>query len=132
MSTHEENPFKCDKCSQSFKWKHDLQRHVKTVHTTKQFQCELCEFTCSRKDNLNRHIDSHTKTKSQVTKRKATNSASNEKKRTKLYMDDDIFNSDDEDQIFNEAYNFNLKKRNKIDSFKDFDDESYDQAQQTV
>ena len=121
MSTHEENDFKCDKCSQSFKWKHDLQRHVKTVHTTKQFQCELCEFTCSRKDNLNRHIDSHTKTKSQVTKRKATNSASNEKKRTKLYMDDDIFNSDDEDQIFNEAYNFNLKKRNKIDSFEDYD-----------
>merc|ERR1711891_131270 len=43
---------------------------MKTVHTTKQFQCELCEFTCSRKDNLNRHIDSHTKTKSQVTKEK--------------------------------------------------------------
>ena len=149
MSTHEENDFKCDKCSQSFKWKHDLQRHVmstheenhfkceicelecsrkdllnrhmKTAHTTKQFQCEICEFTCGRKDNLNRHIDSHTKTKSQVTKRKATNSASNEKKRTKLYMDDDIFNSDDEDQIFNEAYNFNNQKRNKIDSFEDYD-----------
>ena len=97
---------------------------MKTVHTTKQFQCELCEFTCSRKDNLNRHIDSHTKTKSQVTKRKAPNSASNAKKRTKLYVDDDIFNSDDEDQIFNEAYNLNLKnkKRNKIDSFEDYDD----------
>ena len=152
MSTHEENPFKCDKCLQSFKWKHDLQRHVmstheenhfkceiceleysrkdvllrhmKTAHTTKQFQCELCEFTCSRKDSLNRHIDNHTKTKSQVTKRKAPNSASNAKKRTKLYVDDDIFNSDDEDQIFNEAYNFNLNnmKRNKIDSFKDYVD----------
>ena len=108
MSTHEENHFKCDKCSQSFKWKHHLQRHVKTVHTTKQFQCELCEFTCSRKDNLNRHIDSHTKTKSQVIKRKAANSASNANKRTKLYMDDDIFNSDDLDQIFNEANNFSV------------------------
>ena len=39
-------------------------------------------------------------------------------------MDDDIFNSDDENQIFNEAYNFNLKnkKRIKIDSFEDDDD----------
>ena len=39
-------------------------------------------------------------------------------------MDDDIFNSDDENQIFNKAYNFNLnnKKRNNIDSFKDYDD----------
>merc|ERR1712208_220855 len=96
---------------------------MKTAHTTKQFQCELCEFTCGRKDNLNRHIDSHTKTKTQVTKRKATNSASNENKRTKLYMVDDIFNSDDEDQIFNKAYNFNYQKRNKIDSFEDYDDE---------
>ena len=31
------------------------------------------------------------------------------------------FNEIDEDQIFNEAYNFNNKKRNKIDSFKDYD-----------
>merc|ERR1712208_111503 len=92
---------------------------MKTAHATKQFQCELCEFTCGRKDNLNRHIDSHTKTKTQVTKRKATNSASNEKKRTKLYMDDDIFNSDDEDQIFNETYIFNNQKRNKIDTYDD-------------
>merc|ERR1712055_546439 len=101
-------------CELEYSRKDLLIRHMKTAHTTKQFQCELCEFTCSRKDSLKRHIDSHTKTKSQVTKRKATNSASNEKKRTKLYMDDDIFNSDDEDQIFNEAYNFNNQKRNKI------------------
>ena len=99
MSTHEENDFKCDKCLQSFKWKHHLQRHVKTVHTTKQFQCELCEFSCSRKESLNRHIDTHTKTKSQVIKRKAANSASNAKKRIKYYVDDHIFESDDEDQI---------------------------------
>ena len=31
------------------------------------------------------------------------------------------FNEIDENQIFNEAYNFNLKKRNKIDSFEEYD-----------
>ena len=36
-------------------------------------------------------------------------------------MDDDIFNSDDEDQIFNEAYNFNLQKRNKIYEVHNYD-----------
>merc|ERR1712030_244805 len=60
-------------------------------------------------------------TKSQVTKRKASDTLEIPTKRIK--MDDDIFNSDDDDQIFNEAYNFNNQKRNKIDTYQDYDGE---------
>merc|ERR1712030_109981 len=60
-------------------------------------------------------------TKSQVTKRKASDTLEIPTKRIK--MDDDIFNSDDDDQMFNEAYNFNNQKRNKIDTYEDYNDE---------
>ena len=114
--------FNCEKCVYTTSKKENLKQHVQSVHKKVKETCETCGKEFSKKSHLIRHVRQlHTKT--QVTKRKATNSVSNEKKRTKLYMDDDIFNSDDEDQIFNEAYNFNNQKRNKIDTYEDYDDE---------
>ena len=104
--------FNCELCVDATTKKDNLTQHVRSVHKKINETCETCGKNFSDKSTLNRHVRRlHTKT--QVTKRKATNSVSNEKKRTKLYMDDDIFNSDDEDQIFNEAYNFNLNNRHR-------------------
>ena len=98
--------FKCEQCSQSFSWKHHLQRHVRTVHSSKQLKCELCDYVSQRKENLRRHHNSaHSNLKSQVIKRKAQDSDSNVNKRTKYYLYDELFNYDDEDDnLLNQAY----------------------------
>ena len=99
--------FKCELCELEFKWKHHLQRHVKTIHSSKQLKCELCDYVCKRMDHLKRHHNSaHSNLKSQVIKRKAPDSDSNVNKRTKYYLYDELFNSDYEDDIIlNQAYN---------------------------
>ena len=66
--------------------------------------------------------ESNTEEQSEEIKTKEQSEESNTDEETDDDVDDDIFNSDDEDQIFNEAYNFNNKKRNKIDSFEDYND----------
>ena len=35
--------FKCELCELEFSRKDHLQRHVKTVHSSKQIKCELCD-----------------------------------------------------------------------------------------
>ncbi|KAI1735452.1 hypothetical protein F4680DRAFT_305140 [Xylaria scruposa] len=50
--------FQCNVCSRDFRYKKDLNRHMKTVHTTGSesiFQCR-CEKTDMRKDNYVRHV----------------------------------------------------------------------------
>ena len=99
-TVHSSKQLKCELCELEFSRKDPLQRHMRTVHSSKQLKCELCDYVSQRKENLKRHHNSvHTKTKSQVIKRKASNSASNVNKRTKYYLYDELFNSDDEDDV---------------------------------
>ncbi|KAL8941369.1 MAG: hypothetical protein Q9211_001854 [Gyalolechia sp. 1 TL-2023] len=53
---HNERPFKCDQCPQSFNRNHDLKRHKRIHLAVKPFPCGHCEKSFSRKDALKRHI----------------------------------------------------------------------------
>lgn len=53
---HNERPFKCDQCPQSFNRNHDLKRHKRIHLAVKPFPCGYCEKSFSRKDALKRHI----------------------------------------------------------------------------
>ena len=56
--------FKCDKCSSSFQYKQDLNRHLTAIHNGVTFSCDICEFNTNRRDNLQRHRKSkHAKRK---------------------------------------------------------------------
>ncbi|KAK8089966.1 hypothetical protein PG997_004927 [Apiospora hydei] len=52
---HQERPFKCDVCPQSFNRNHDLKRHKRIHLAVKPFPCEHCDKSFSRKDALKRH-----------------------------------------------------------------------------
>lgn len=52
---HQDRPFKCDICTQSFNRNHDLKRHKRIHLAVKPFPCKYCEKSFSRKDALKRH-----------------------------------------------------------------------------
>ncbi|KAK0738728.1 hypothetical protein B0T18DRAFT_251771 [Schizothecium vesticola] len=52
---HQDRPFKCDQCPQSFNRNHDLKRHKRIHLPVKPFPCGVCEKSFSRKDALKRH-----------------------------------------------------------------------------
>ncbi|KAB5560151.1 hypothetical protein GE09DRAFT_1220809 [Coniochaeta sp. 2T2.1] len=52
---HQDRPFKCDQCQQSFNRNHDLKRHKRIHMAVKPFPCTFCEKAFSRKDALKRH-----------------------------------------------------------------------------
>jgi hypothetical protein len=48
--------FKCDKCEYETKNKHDLKRHIKSIHDKiKDFKCNKCEYKCSNNNDLKEH-----------------------------------------------------------------------------
>lgn len=49
---HQDRPFKCDICTQSFNRNHDLKRHKRIHLAVKPFPCKYCEKSFSRKDAL--------------------------------------------------------------------------------
>ena len=49
---HNERPFKCDACPQSFNRNHDLKRHKRIHLAVKPFPCGHCDKSFSRKDAL--------------------------------------------------------------------------------
>lgn len=49
---HNERPFKCDQCPQSFNRNHDLKRHKRIHLAVKPFPCGHCDKSFSRKDAL--------------------------------------------------------------------------------
>jgi len=53
---HNDRPFKCDQCPQSFNRNHDLKRHKRIHLAVKPFPCGWCDKSFSRKDALKRHI----------------------------------------------------------------------------
>ena len=107
--------FSCEKCVYTSNKKENIHQHVRSVHKKVKETCETCGKNFSKKSHLIRHVRQlHTKT--QVTKRKASDTLEIPTKRIKLD------NEDEEDQIFNEAYNFNNQKSNKIDTYQDYDD----------
>ncbi|QDS70562.1 hypothetical protein FKW77_010466 [Venturia effusa] len=53
---HNDRPFKCDQCPQSFNRNHDLKRHKRIHLAVKPFPCTHCDKSFSRKDALKRHI----------------------------------------------------------------------------
>ena len=76
--------FNCKLCVYTTINKTHLEQHVRSVHKKINETCETCGKNFSDKSHLNRHVRQiHTKT--QVTKRKAKNSASNENKKKTLY-----------------------------------------------
>ncbi|RKO99558.1 hypothetical protein CXG81DRAFT_4847, partial [Caulochytrium protostelioides] len=49
-------PHNCPDCEASFARKHDLQRHVRTLHTDqRRFKCGQCGQAFARADALRRH-----------------------------------------------------------------------------
>ena len=52
QTPHNERPFKCDQCPQSFNRNHDLKRHKRIHLAVKPFPCGFCEKSFSRKDAL--------------------------------------------------------------------------------
>merc|ERR1712055_1006154 len=107
--------FNCKLCVYTTINKTHLEQHVQSVHKKVKETCETCGKNFSDKSHLNRHVKRlHTKT--QVTKRKASDTLEIPTKRIKLDEEDD-------DDIFNEAYNFNNQKTNKIDTYQGYDGE---------
>jgi uncharacterized Zn-finger protein len=49
---HNDRPFKCDQCPQSFNRNHDLKRHKRIHLAVKPFPCGHCDKSFSRKDAL--------------------------------------------------------------------------------
>lgn len=49
---HQERPFRCDQCPQSFNRNHDLKRHKRIHLAVKPFPCPNCDKSFSRKDAL--------------------------------------------------------------------------------
>ena len=50
------NEYKCDKCESSFKYKKNLNAHVKNKHVNKEvFPCDECESSFANKKSLVRH-----------------------------------------------------------------------------
>ena len=57
---HNDRPFKCDQCPQSFNRNHDLKRHKRIHLAVKPFPCGHCDKSFSRKDALKvRHTPLH-------------------------------------------------------------------------
>ena len=52
QTPHNDRPFKCDQCPQSFNRNHDLKRHKRIHLAVKPFPCGHCEKSFSRKDAL--------------------------------------------------------------------------------
>ena len=53
----EERPHSCHVCNASFARKHDLQRHVRTLHGFfRSFKCGSCSLSFVRMDSLRRHM----------------------------------------------------------------------------
>jgi len=52
----------CDQCTKTFKARHDLTRHIESVHYQERFECPSCDLTFSRRDNFQLHtINKHQK-----------------------------------------------------------------------
>ena len=49
---HNDRPFRCDQCPQSFNRNHDLKRHKRIHLAVKPFPCGHCDKSFSRKDAL--------------------------------------------------------------------------------
>jgi len=50
--THQDRPYRCDTCTQSFNRNHDLKRHKRIHLAVKPFPCKHCDKAFSRKDAL--------------------------------------------------------------------------------
>ena len=50
--------FKCEECSEAFKTKQHLDRHMTTHTGEKPFACPHCDYRTARKDDLKKHIKS--------------------------------------------------------------------------
>ncbi len=59
QTPHNERPFKCDQCPQSFNRNHDLKRHKRIHLAVKPFPCGYCDKSFSRKDALKVWIFNH-------------------------------------------------------------------------
>ena len=57
QSPHNDRPFKCDQCPQSFNRNHDLKRHKRIHLAVKPFPCGHCDKSFSRKDALKVSLD---------------------------------------------------------------------------
>lgn len=54
-----ERPFPCNQCSEMFKTKPDLNRHVINQHDGEKYQCQLCEKQYRDPVSLQNHMRVH-------------------------------------------------------------------------
>ena len=51
--------FECQECYAKFVRKHDLKRHIRSIHSnSKPHQCPNCSLSFARADGLKRHLES--------------------------------------------------------------------------
>ncbi|GFS76374.1 hypothetical protein NPIL_266291 [Nephila pilipes] len=50
-----ENIFKCKYCKNVSSLQHNLNRHIKALHSVSSYICPVCKLTFNRMDNLRRH-----------------------------------------------------------------------------
>ncbi|RKO89469.1 hypothetical protein BDK51DRAFT_27934 [Blyttiomyces helicus] len=68
---HGERTFECEACSATFRRKHDLLRHIRSLHVVdKPHQCEACDRSYARADGLRRHREVHHRGSSDAAQRR--------------------------------------------------------------
>ena len=57
FETNDQEPrFQCAYCDRIFNWKHNLARHIQSVHEGVKFPCQVCPMIYSNQDCLRRHM----------------------------------------------------------------------------
>ena len=74
-AVHRNKKYNCDHCCKSYKWKKDLEDHVKIVHREWKLKCNFCDYRAPIRKLLRRHISEKHTTKQLKRQQKALQAA---------------------------------------------------------